>query len=79
MRCRRTRPRRSIRRRRSSPPRHRPALIGHGSLNKTQKSSRAFDGLLKSLVGLAVLGREFAQGGEVSNLRTNRWHSLPLR
>lgn len=46
-------------------------LIGHGSLNKTQKSSRAFDGLLKSLVGLTVLGREFAQGGEVSNLRTD--------
>ncbi|SOE19069.1 hypothetical protein SAMN05442782_0012 [Streptomyces sp. OK228] len=51
-------------------------LVGDGALNEIQKSSRTFDGLLKSLVGLAVLGREFAQGGEVSNLRTD--HDTPF-
>ncbi|MFD7133467.1 hypothetical protein [Streptomyces sp. NPDC059894] len=54
MRCRRTQatPRHSL-----SPKQSAKAWASSSvrSLNKTQKSSRAFDGLPKSLVGLAVL------------------------
>ncbi len=51
-------------------------LVGHRACNAIQEISGTFDGSFKGFVRLTVLGREFAQSNEFSDLRTDHDTSL---